>query len=60
MVRVSRSPLKFFQAESLGRRIRDGFRRGQVSMSPELPRYAQKFSLTHKRISNIDKIRKFY
>lgn len=60
MVRVSRSPLRFFQAESLGRRLKDGFRRGQVCMSPEYPRYAQKFSLTHKRIGNRDKIRKFY
>jgi len=60
MVRVSKSPLLFFQAESLGRRIHKGFRRGQVSVSPEFPRYAQKFSLTHRRINYTDKVRKFY
>lgn len=52
--------MKFFQAESLGRRLRDGFRRGQVSMSPEFPRYAQKLLLTHRRINSVDKVRKFY
>jgi hypothetical protein len=60
MIRVSRSPLRFFQAESLGRRVRDGFRRGQTSVSPKFPRYAQKFSLTHRRLSHTDEIRKFY
>jgi hypothetical protein len=60
MIRVSRSPLLFFQSESLGRRVRCGFRRGQVCMYPEFPRYAQKFSVSHRRLSHKDKIRKFY
>lgn len=60
MVKVSRSPLLFFQAVSLGRRIKDGFRRGQVSLTPDMPRYGQKLTMTHKRISHLDKIRKFY
>lgn len=60
MVRVSKSPLKFFQSESMGRRLEDGFRRGQVCLSPEFPRYATKASMTHRRIAFQDKMRKFY
>jgi hypothetical protein len=60
VIRVSKSPLKFFQAESLGRRRRDGFRRGQTSVSPEFPRYAQKATLTHRRLSHVDHVRKYY
>lgn len=60
MTHVSKSPLRFFQAASLGRRMKEGFRRGQVCLSPEFPRYAQKFSLTHKRINYQDNVRKFY
>jgi hypothetical protein len=29
-------------------------------MYPEFPRYAQKFSVSHRRLSHKDKIRKFY
>ena len=60
MIRTSKSPLKFFQAESLGRRLKDGFRRGQVCLSPEFPRYAQKASITHRRISHRDPMRRFW
>jgi len=60
MIRVSRSPLKFLQAESLGRRVRDGFRRGQTSVSPVFPRYAQKVTVTHRRLSHFDQMRKYY
>lgn len=60
MIRVSKSPTQFFQAVSLGRRVRDGFRRGQVTGTPDMPRYGEKLFLTHKRIDHLDKVRKFY
>ena len=60
MIRVSKSPLKFFQAESLGRRVRDGFRRGQTCVTPDYPRYAQKATSTHRRLSHVDQVRKYY
>ena len=60
MIHVSRSPLKFFQAESLGRRVKDGFRRGQASLSPEFPRYAEKWSITHRRINFHNPMHRFY
>lgn len=60
MIRVSKSPLKFFQAASLGLRLKEHLGRGQVCTSPEYPRYAQKMTLTHRRINVVNPMRKFY
>ncbi len=60
MIRVSRSPLKFLQATSKGRRDGKLFRRGQVSLSPEMPRYSSLSTVSHRRVSHLDPVRRFY
>lgn len=60
MIKVSKSPLRFFQSMSMGRRFKEGYRRGQICLSPEFPRYCQKRTMTHRRINFQDPMRRFY